>query len=237
MNVIITKQGLSTHFAALQKRLHTIPTPSPCSTRSRTKTRPPPERPGNRRGPYPRRPHRSPAVKETRPQKRPAHRPTASVQHPRTPTTPRHQPTPQDRQFMIEHSRQISISDLTAHPINQLQGKLAAENLERIIQGQTVRGRTVRGETRQARPGQRAIRIGKHDRPAGQRNRTDQPRSPGNDPQFPARPDRVHHPQTAAGPGHIQQREPPRQETDSPAVSPKRMPGQHPRPRTALWGK
>ena len=48
---------------------------------------------------------------------------------------------------MIEHNRQISISDLTAHPINQLQGKLAAENLERIIQGQTVRGRTVRGET------------------------------------------------------------------------------------------
>ena len=40
---------------------------------------------------------------------------------------------------MIEHNRQISISDLTAHPINQLQGKLAAENLERIIQGQTVR--------------------------------------------------------------------------------------------------
>ena len=48
---------------------------------------------------------------------------------------------------MIEHNRQISISDLTAHPINQLQGKLAAENLERIIQGQTVRGRTVRGRT------------------------------------------------------------------------------------------
>ena len=45
---------------------------------------------------------------------------------------------------MIGQNQQISISDLTAHPINQLQGKLAAENLERIIQGQTVRGRTVR---------------------------------------------------------------------------------------------
>ena len=45
---------------------------------------------------------------------------------------------------MIGHNRQISISDLTAHPINQLQGKLAAENLERIIQGGTVRGGTVR---------------------------------------------------------------------------------------------
>ena len=40
---------------------------------------------------------------------------------------------------MIGHNQQISISDLTAHPINQLQGKLAAENLERILQGGTVR--------------------------------------------------------------------------------------------------
>ena len=40
---------------------------------------------------------------------------------------------------MIGQNPQISISDLTAHPINQLQGKLAAENLERILQGQTVR--------------------------------------------------------------------------------------------------
>ena len=41
--------------------------------------------------------------------------------------------------IMIGHNQQISISDLTAHPINQLQGKLAAENLERILQGGTVR--------------------------------------------------------------------------------------------------
>ena len=45
---------------------------------------------------------------------------------------------------MIRNNRQISISDLTAHPINQLQGKLAAENLERIIQGRTLRSGTVR---------------------------------------------------------------------------------------------
>ena len=48
---------------------------------------------------------------------------------------------------MIGQNPQISISDLTTHPTNRRQGKLAAENLERIIQGQTVRGRTIRGET------------------------------------------------------------------------------------------
>ena len=45
---------------------------------------------------------------------------------------------------MIRNNRQISISDLTTHPTNRRQGKLAAENLERIIQDRTVRCRTVR---------------------------------------------------------------------------------------------
>ena len=40
---------------------------------------------------------------------------------------------------MIGNNPQISISDLTAHPTNQRQGKLAAANLERIIQSRTVR--------------------------------------------------------------------------------------------------
>ena len=40
---------------------------------------------------------------------------------------------------MIGHNPQISISDLTTHPTNRRQGKLAAENLERIIQSRTVR--------------------------------------------------------------------------------------------------
>ena len=45
---------------------------------------------------------------------------------------------------MIGNNRQISISDLTTHPTNRRQGKLAAENLERIIQARTVRGGTVK---------------------------------------------------------------------------------------------
>ena len=45
---------------------------------------------------------------------------------------------------MIGNNPQISISDLTTHPTNQRQGKLAAANLERIIQGRTIRGGTVR---------------------------------------------------------------------------------------------
>ena len=40
---------------------------------------------------------------------------------------------------MIGNNPQISISDLTTHPTNRRQGKLAAENLERIIQSRTVR--------------------------------------------------------------------------------------------------
>ena len=45
---------------------------------------------------------------------------------------------------MIGQNPQISISDLTTHPINRRQGKLAAENLERILQAQTVRSGTVK---------------------------------------------------------------------------------------------
>ena len=45
---------------------------------------------------------------------------------------------------MIGNNQQISISDLTTHPTNRRQGKLAAENLERILQAQTVKGWTVR---------------------------------------------------------------------------------------------
>ena len=45
---------------------------------------------------------------------------------------------------MIGQNPQISISDLTTHPTNQRQGKLAAENLERILQAQTIRGGTVK---------------------------------------------------------------------------------------------
>ena len=40
---------------------------------------------------------------------------------------------------MIGNNPQISIRDLTAHPTNRRQGKLAAANLERIIQNRTVR--------------------------------------------------------------------------------------------------
>ena len=40
---------------------------------------------------------------------------------------------------MIGNNQQISIRDLTAHPTNRRQGKLAAANLERIIQSRTVR--------------------------------------------------------------------------------------------------
>ena len=45
---------------------------------------------------------------------------------------------------MIGNNPQISISDLTTHPTNRRQGKLAAANLERIIQGRTIRGGTIR---------------------------------------------------------------------------------------------
>ena len=40
---------------------------------------------------------------------------------------------------MIGNNPQISISDLTTHPTNRRQGKLAAENLERILQGEPIR--------------------------------------------------------------------------------------------------
>ena len=39
---------------------------------------------------------------------------------------------------MTEPHQRIPVSDLTDHPVNQLQGELAAENLERILQDGSV---------------------------------------------------------------------------------------------------